>query len=57
VTHVIDLSFSPFQIDEVGGAQIAVAIATVWVVGWAFRMLIRALNADSGVSSTSTERE
>ena len=42
------LNLSPAE-----GAAISSAILLVWVVGYAFRMLIRALHIDGG--STSTE--
>lgn len=35
------------------GAIIAGAVIAVWAVGWAFRMLIRALNSDGGSSVES----
>lgn len=54
VTVVHELSLPPLQLDTADGAAIAGAVLAVWVVGWAFRMLIRALNID-GNSPTSTE--
>ena len=54
VTVVHELSLPPLQLDTADGAAIAGAVLAVWAVGWAFRMLIRALNID-GNSSTSTE--
>jgi hypothetical protein len=44
IVHTIDLP--PFQLDEAGGALVAAAIIGVWALGWAFRMLIRALRVD-----------
>lgn len=44
---VLDLSTSD-------AALISGAVLLVWVVGWAFRVLIRALNVD-GVSTTTEE--
>ncbi|MBW8465939.1 hypothetical protein [Acidovorax sp.] len=54
VTVVHELSLPPLQLDTADGAAIAGAVLAVWAVGWAFRMLIRALNID-GNSSTSKE--
>ena len=54
VTVVHELSLPPLQLDTADGAAIAGAVLAVWVVGWAFRMLIRALHID-GTSSTSSE--
>lgn len=54
VTVVHELSLPPLQLDTADGAAIAGAVLAVWAVGWAFRMLIRALNID-GNSPTSTE--
>lgn len=48
IVHTIDLP--PFQLDTADGALIAGAVLVVWALGWAFRVLIRALNID-GVSS------
>lgn len=45
--------FNLTQLDAAGGAQIALAIGAVWVVGWAIRMLIRTLNSGDGNPSTS----
>lgn len=54
VTVVHELSLPPLQLDTADGAAIAGAVLAVWAVGWAFRMLIRALNID-GNSTNSTE--
>lgn len=54
VTVVHELSLPPLQLSASEGALIAGAVLAVWAVGWAFRMLIRALNID-GTSSTSNE--
>ena len=54
VTVVHELSLPPLQLDTADGAAIAGAVLAVWAVGWAFRMLVRALHID-GTSSTSNE--
>lgn len=54
VTVVHELSLPPLQLDAAEGALIAGAVLAVWVVGWAFRMLIRTLNID-GKPTNSTE--
>ena len=54
VTVLHELSLPPLQLDTADGAAIAGAVLAVWVVGWAFRMLIRALHID-GTSSTFSE--
>ena len=41
VTVVHELSLAPLQLTPEEGAQIAVAILTVWAVGWGVRQLIR----------------
>lgn len=51
IVHQIDLP--PFQLDTADGALIAAAVVAVWVVGWGFRVLIRALNLDSDQPSES----
>jgi len=52
VTVVHDLSLPPLQLDAEDGSLIAGAVLAVWAIGWAARMLIRALNVDSDSSST-----
>ena len=54
VTVVHELSLPPLQLDTADGAAIAGAVLAVWAVGWAFRMLIRALHID-GNSTNPTE--
>lgn len=51
IVHQIDLP--PFQIDESGGALIAAAVVAVWAVGFAGRLVIRALNVDRNLNSES----
>lgn len=55
VTVVHELSLPPLQLDTADGAAIAGAVLAVWVVGWAFRMLIRALHIDGTSSTTNGE--
>lgn len=47
VTIVHDLSLPPLQLDAEDGSLIAGAVLAVWAIGWAARMLIRALSIDS----------
>lgn len=54
VTVVHEFSLPPLQLDTADGAAIAGAVLAVWAVGYAFRMVIRALNID-GNSTNSTE--
>lgn len=42
------MSLAPFQLSLADGAQIGLAILSVWAVGWSFRMLIRAVDVDRG---------
>lgn len=42
-----DLMLPPLQLTVEDGGKIALAILAVWVVGWAVRMVIRALAAGS----------
>jgi hypothetical protein len=58
VTHVISVQADliPFSMDAEAGAQIAVAVAAIWLIGWVARMLIRAANSDS-VQPSTEERE
>lgn len=53
VTHVVDVQLPVLNIDTADGALIAGAILAVWVVGWSFRMVIRALNVDGKPTSES----
>lgn len=53
VTVVHDLQLPPLQLDTEDGALIAGAVLAVWAVGWAFRMVIRALNVDSTTTKES----
>jgi hypothetical protein len=55
VTHVVSVEITTpvFNLDAEGGALIAGAILAVWAIGWAFRMLIRALNVDGKPTSES----
>lgn len=53
VTVVHELSLPPLQLSVDEGALIAGAVLAVWVVGWAIRMLIRALHSSDGTSTTS----
>lgn len=36
------------DLDEAGGAQIAVAVVAVWAIGWVFRTLVRVLKTTDG---------
>lgn len=55
VTVVHELVLPPLQLTEEQGGQIAGAILAVWVVGFGFRLVIRALNSD-GNSTTESEK-
>lgn len=44
VTVIHELSLPPLQLELAEGAAIAGAVLAVWAVGWAIRMLIRALS-------------
>lgn len=48
VTVVHELSLPPLQLTAEEGAQIALAIGAVWIVGWAIRMVIRVLQSGDG---------
>jgi len=48
VTVVHELSLPPLQLSTEEGAQIALAISAVWVVGWAIRMVLKTLNSSDG---------
>lgn len=54
VTVQHEITLPVLNLSPAEGAAIAGAVLAVWAVGWAFRMLIRALNID-GNSSTSKE--
>lgn len=49
-----ELAFPVLDLSPGDAALISGAVLLVWVVGWAFRVLIRALNVD-GVSTTTEE--
>lgn len=53
VTH--ELSLPPLQLDESGGAQIALAILAIWAIGWGFRVLIQMLRKTDGESSNESD--
>lgn len=53
VTVQHELAFPVLDLSTEDAGVISSAILLVWVVGYAFRMLIRALHIDGG--STSTE--
>lgn len=48
VTVVHQISLPPFQLTREEGAQIALAIGAVWIVGWAIRMVARVLQSGDG---------
>lgn len=54
VTVVHELALPVLDLSPADAAAISGAVLLVWVVGWAFRVLIRALNVDS-VSTTNEE--
>ena len=53
VTVIHELSLPPLQLSTAEGALIASAILAIWVIGWAFRMLIQTLNTDGKSTSES----
>lgn len=53
VTVIHELAFPVLSMSTEDAAQISSAVLLVWVVGYAFRILIRTLNIDSG--STNSE--
>lgn len=55
VTLVHELSLPPLQLDEAGGAQIAVAILAIWAIGWGFRALIQVVKKTDGDSSNESD--
>lgn len=55
VTHVVDVQLPVLNLDAADGGLIAGAILAVWVVGWSFRMVIRALNSDGKPSTSESE--
>lgn len=49
INHTVEIP--PFQLSAEEGAIVAAAIVGVWAIGWAIRMIIRALSvADEVVS-------
>lgn len=51
VTVVHELSLPPLQLDAAEGAAIASAVLAIWAVGWAIRMLIKALSTGENPQS------
>lgn len=49
VQHEITLPLLSLTTEE--AAPIAVAIAAIWVIGWAFRVLIQMLSSSDGFTS------
>lgn len=52
VTVVHELSLPPFQLDTEAGAAVALAVLSVWVVGWAIRLVVRALNSADAIKES-----
>lgn len=57
VTVVHELSLPPFQLSLAEGAQITAAVLLVWVVGFGFRVLLRALHVDENRATDGSERD
>ena len=55
ITLQHDIVAPMFDLTPLDGAQIAAAIVAVWVVGWAIRMVIRAMNVDEPSRSTTED--
>ncbi len=56
VTVVHEFAFPVLDLSTSDAAAISSAVLLVWVVGWAFRVLIRTLHIDGG-SSTQEENQ
>lgn len=51
VTVVHELVFPPFQLTMEEAGQLALAIVGVWIVGWAVRMVMKAMRTADSVSA------
>jgi len=45
------VSNNPFNLSMVDGATVAAAVSSVWLVAWAFRAMVQALNSGDGGGS------
>jgi len=55
VTVVHELALPVLDLSPADAGAISSAVLLVWVVGWSFRALIRALKAIDGSSTTTEE--
>lgn len=55
VTHVVSIDMPPLQLTPEEGGVIAGAILAVWVVGWAFRLVIQHLRNSDGINQPSED--
>lgn len=55
ITHNISIETPFFQLDAVGGAQIAGAILAVWAVAWGLRVAIQVLKFTDGNQPSESE--
>lgn len=53
ITVQHELILPPLQLNAVEGAAIASAVLAIWVIGWAFRVLIRTLDIDGKTNQES----
>ena len=55
VTVKHEFSSPPLQLEPGQGAQVALAVIAVWVVGWSIRMVIRAMSSGDSHSVQSED--
>jgi hypothetical protein len=55
VTHQVEISLPPFQLDAAEGAAIASAVLAVWATAYAFRVVIRMLRSSDSESNPESE--
>lgn len=55
VTVKHEFSAPPFQLEAGQGAQVALAVIAVWVVGWSIRMFIRAMSSGDSHPESSQD--
>ena len=55
VTVKHEFSAPPFQLEAGQGAQVALAVIAVWVVGWSIRMFIKAMSSGDSHPESSQD--
>lgn len=57
VTVVHELSLPPLQLTLAEGAQITLAIVSIWAIGFAFRLFVRTVRVGESGGTDGSERD